>query len=106
MSTMAGISAIVTRLTERYYRANVLVLEKHQALSPSLAVRRALGRARAALAQTLLTAGRRHAARAAARHGLLTWPTPLAVRTLAEATAPGAYRALSAAVRRGSRATR
>ncbi len=37
---------------------------------------------------------------------LLTWPTSLAARTLAETTVPGTYRALSAAVRRGSRGTR
>jgi glycosyltransferase involved in cell wall biosynthesis len=102
----ASLSGTGVRRTARYYEANVRVLEKHRAATPSMAVQRALGQARAAFAATVLASGRRADARLLARQSLAAWPSTAGARVWLEAACPGLWGWIAAVAQRGARAIR
>lgn len=85
----AGLSGAWTSRPELFYRNNIRVLEKHQAMFPSVAVRDALTRSYAGYSSFLLKSNRRAEARRFALRSFRLRPTLAATRTYLEAVLPG-----------------
>lgn len=101
-----GLSGAWSARSDLFYRTNINALEKHYQLFPSASVKRAIARTWASYALHLLFCGDPSSAAAYARRSFRLHPSLLALKLLAEASAPSAYRFVSSIIGKGAQRSR